>query len=126
MKAWCAYSAAWWEEPRRSKRRPPGLVICGEDDAARYGASLIYFKQGRALGKPWLWLSVPRSGHRPESRVEEFVRHYFAAALNGDSHGVWVDLDLKRAVAEDSEPAVLTGWLPDSGLMEEWRTIHEP
>jgi pimeloyl-ACP methyl ester carboxylesterase len=51
--AWCADSAGWWDEPKLSAITPPGIVACGENDP-RYGASLSYFKQGRAAGKPWL------------------------------------------------------------------------
>lgn len=82
---WCAYSAEWWEKPLSGRASPPGLVICGAEDE-RYGASLLYFKQGRALGKPWLWLSVPQNGHSNASPAEKFVRNYFAALL--DSNGL--------------------------------------
>jgi pimeloyl-ACP methyl ester carboxylesterase len=51
--AWCADSAGWWDVPQPSGVSPPGIVACGENDP-RYGASLSYFKQGRAAGKPWL------------------------------------------------------------------------
>jgi hypothetical protein len=51
--AWCADSAGWWDEPKLSAITPPGIVACGENDP-RYGATLSYFKQGRAAGKPWL------------------------------------------------------------------------
>ncbi|MDD2710435.1 MAG: hypothetical protein PHV34_20845, partial [Verrucomicrobiae bacterium] len=77
VRAWCAYSAAWWDEPKKNPASPPGIVGCGDYDASRYGVSLIYFKQGRALGKPWLWVSLPKIGHASTGPFEEFVRAWF-------------------------------------------------
>ena len=126
--AWCAYSAAWWDDPKDSEQNPPGLVACGDQDA-RYGASLMYFKQGRALGKPWLWISLPGVGHQGYPPLEDFVREYFLGILDGrHAHGGWVDVDLKTTV--DSDQAVqlpsLTAWLPDINLLDRWKKIHTP
>lgn len=127
---WCAYSAEWWAPPVQNELHPPGLVVCGEKDE-RYGASLIYFKQGRALGKPWLWLCAPETGHSIYPPAEEFIRNYFAAVLsqgNSNSPGQWVDIDLKTAVESDTvdkQPSI-TGWLPDPKLLGEWTEVHHP
>jgi len=127
---WCAYSAEWWEKPAAGDSSPPGLVICGDEDE-RYGASLLYFKQGRALGKPWLWLSVAQNGHSIATPAENFVRDYFAALLDSEgptNRGQWVDIDLKTK----AEPALiadqptLTGWLPQTSLLSDWQAIHRP
>ncbi|MDR1191169.1 MAG: hypothetical protein LBK60_05810 [Verrucomicrobiales bacterium] len=50
--AWCAYSAAWWDEPIADNHAAPGMVACGADDE-RYQASLEYFQGGRRLGNRW-------------------------------------------------------------------------
>jgi hypothetical protein len=127
---WCAYSAEWWENPSKSNLSPPGIVACGDEDE-RYGASLTYFKQGRALGKPWLWISVPKNGHAISPSVEDFVRHYFAALLSAHgstASGQWVDIDFRTKAEEATirnQPS-LTGWLPDSQLLSEWQTVHQP
>ena len=130
VKGWCAYSAEWWNTPSPKHKSPPGLIICGDKDE-RYGASLTYFKEGRALGKPWLWLSVPDYGHSASSQAEDFVRHYFAAILDAKTsveEGQWVDVDLK-STAEDvtlrNQPS-LTGWLPKETLFVEWKELHAP
>ena len=129
--AWCAYSAGWWDEPLPSNIMPPGIVACGEDDG-RLGASLVYFKQGRAIGKPWLWIGIPNNGHSPDKRVESFVRDYFAAIMKNNEisrafhSGLWVDIDLHVAVeAEmpDRHPSI-TGWLPDAGLFNTWQSLN--
>ena len=128
--AWCAYSAGWWDKPSSNSASPPGLVVCGDEDE-RYGASLMYFKQGRASEKPWLWISVPENGHSISAPVEDFVRHYFAALLrtNGQTtSGQWVDIDFKTNAGPEtirSQPSV-TGWLPDAKLLSEWKEVHQP
>ena len=129
--AWCAYSAGWWDEPVPSSIMPPGIVACGESDE-RLGASLIYFKQGRATGKPWLWIGVPNNGHSPDRRIESFVRDYFVAILENSEKpdpmrtGLWVDVD-KRSAAEmyviRQYPSI-TGWLPDAKLLDIWQSLN--
>lgn len=129
--SWCAYSAAYWDEPKKTEVNPPGLVICGDQDG-RYGASLIYFKQGRALGKPWLWISVPGTGHSINGNVEKFVRDYFTVIietegkLNASQEGVWVDIDRETEVDVNQEPLSVTAWLPGGNLFEEWSNVHQP
>lgn len=125
---WCAYSAGWWDEPKLSETTPPGIVACGDADH-RLGASLIYFKQGRAVGKPWLWVSLGGIGHVGSRPLDEFVRNYFSVILGSRStNGVWVDVDTKKVVPSKEAAAqpVLSGWLPSEKLLDEWRTVHTP
>lgn len=131
--AWCAYSAGWWDEPKATDIMPPGIIACGENDD-RLGASLIYFKQGRAAGKPWLWIGIPDNGHSPERKVESFVRDYFEAILQNNGKldptktGLWIDID-KRTPAEVNiirEYPSITGWLPDAKLLNIWQLLNEP
>ena len=127
---WCAYSAEWWDKPVPSDSCPPGLVACGENDE-RLGASLIYFKQGRALGKPWLWLCAPKTGHSIYPPAEDFIRDYFSAILKNSGvvvSGEWVDIDEKSKAEQDvlkNQPSV-TGWLPDPELLSRWQEVHQP
>ncbi|MBI5821377.1 MAG: hypothetical protein HZA88_20610 [Verrucomicrobia bacterium] len=131
--AWCAYSAGWWDEPKPSAAMPPGIVACGENDE-RYGASLVYFKQGRAAGKTWLWISVSNNSHSPDGRVESFVRYYFESILENRrspsvmSTGFWVDIDNGNIVTDDivRQYPSLTGWLPNVRLLSQWRNLHAP
>ncbi|MDR0532541.1 MAG: hypothetical protein LBH01_01145 [Verrucomicrobiales bacterium] len=127
--AWCAYSAAWWDEPKSAESMPPGIVACGARDE-RLGASLLYFKQGRAAGKPWLWVEVADTGHRMNAGLDEFVRQYFAAFLknqqspNPRREGVWLDIDRLEMIPKDSEHPALTGWLPDRKLFRQWQDLN--
>ena len=129
--SWCAYSAGWWDEPKKSDIMPPGIVACGEDDE-RLGASLIYFKEGRSVGKPWLWIGIPKNAHSPDGKVESFVRDYFDAILKDHvrpdpkTTGFWVDID-KLCAAEEyviGQHPTVTAWLPDVKLIENWRSLN--
>lgn len=48
VKAWCAYSAAWWDMPTLTT--PPGLVVCGENDF-RLKATQNFFGMEEKIGK---------------------------------------------------------------------------
>lgn len=127
--AWCAYSAGWWDHPVPSKTAPPGVVACGDQDAQRYGPSLVYFKQGRSAGKPWLWVSLDGVGHVGSARLESFVRSYFSTILAGYSdNGIWVDVDLKTPITKTQaeEQSALSAWLPSQELLDKWRQVHTP
>lgn len=128
--AWCAYSAGWWDYPGMHPNSPPGLLMCGDDDP-RFGASLVYFKQGRALGKPWLWVAAGRTGHGIESEAEDFARSYFAAVLKVRLHrssGGWVDIDFGSTAARAAviQQPTLYGWLPDMQLLSKWQSVNRP
>lgn len=127
VRVWCAYSAGWWDEPEAALITPPGIVACGDADY-RYGASIIYFKQGRAAGKPWIWVSLGGVGHTGSPVLEQFIREYFSAILSGVQKGVWVDVDLKTRLTEKeaNETPALSGWLPADKLFENWKEIHDP
>lgn len=134
--AWCAYSAAWWDDPRRRPAMPPGIVACGEDDGARYGASLTFFLQGRALGKPWTWVSLARTGHARSATLDTFVRSYFPACLRGAPPGNpsasreerWCDVETKEPIlrAAVSAQPTLASWLPTEDVARRWRVLHHP
>jgi len=126
--SWCAYSAGWWDEPQRNPISPPGIVACGDEDP-RYGASLIHFKQGRAAGKPWLWVSLARTGHEGSSNLDEFVRCYFEAVLSrSEKAGAWIDIDREVEVNDvfAKEFPSLVGWLPARALIKAWQEVHSP
>lgn len=125
--AWCAYAGDLDPQSKQASA-PPGIIACGEYDGGHYGSSLSYFKQGRALGKPWLWVSLDKGEHVQSPVLEEFARQYFAAVLAATHAPCWVDIDLKKEVtpAEAAQLPSISGWLPDRGLLQAWDQIHEP
>lgn len=130
-KAWCAYSAAWWDDPSPAESNPPGIVICGEKDE-RLGASLSYFQKGRSLGKPWLWITVTDNGHSPNLRAENFIRIYFSGILaytspiSPGTDGAWVDIDTMAEVTTENDKKIPTShaWLPSRKLLDPWRALN--
>jgi hypothetical protein len=125
--AWCAYSPGEGDDQSAHPDAPPGLIACGENDS-NYGWAMFYFKKGRALGKPWLWLSLANIGHTRSAASEDFARRYLAAALQGNRQPIWVDVDGKEEIAarQAQEVPALSGILPDSGLLANWKAIHDP
>lgn len=131
--AWCAYSAAWWDQPAAGKSAPPGIVACGDEDGTRYGASLSYFLQGRSSGKRWTWVSLGKKDHSSSLELEAFVRDYFASMiLIGSAHtgkdSEWRDNDTKMVVSDSVAAAqsVLTSWFPTRDVGIHWANLHRP
>ncbi len=124
---WCAYSAAWWDAPRRRKSPPPGIVACGGADE-RLQACREYFSRGRDLENPWLWITVPGIKHVTSPGLEDFVRRYFRSVLAGNGNGCWVDIGAKREMSplQADEARTASAWLPDRTLMGVWEELHAP
>ncbi len=131
VRAWAAYSAQFWDSPRRSAVNPPGIVACGELDGSRWFASYAHFYQGRALGKPWAWVSLPETGHVRHGAFEAFVRDFFSAAAGGDRSAIpaaYADIGTgeRVPVLADSLQPELLAVLPARSLFPQWRGIHAP
>jgi pimeloyl-ACP methyl ester carboxylesterase len=125
--AWCAYSAAWWDEPIADNHASPGIVACGTNDE-RYQASLDYFQQGRRLGNRWTWVSLSGIGHQPSAALEQFARDYFSFLLQDKgANGVWVGLKQKDLMEYQNRLRNDSGisWLPDQRLFERWKLVTE-
>lgn len=79
VKAFVAYSAAWWSEPNEGLRAVPALIMCGEADE-RFAASYEFFMKGHRLGCPWIWRGYKEIGHVLTAPVREmaevFLAHY--------------------------------------------------
>ncbi len=127
VRTWCAYSAAWWDEPSSGKDLPPGIVACGRNEI-RVDASLRFFESGRALAANWLWVCPRHVGHEPSADLESFFRKYVETlSMQGaaESNGIWVNVhsgnEESEAFAERFPCAV--GWLPARFLLPEWTKI---
>lgn len=131
--AWAAYSAQFWDPPAANDIAPPGIVACGDHDGSRWQPSFAYFYQGRELGKPWTWVSIPDTGHTRHRGFEEFVREFFAAVWeNQDTSdvlpGVTVDVGTTEKLAADESvlhPGLIA-WLPDENILQAWMALHTP
>jgi hypothetical protein len=102
-------------------------MACGENDT-RLGGALVFFKQGRAAKKPWLWIEVPKTGHATSPNFDNFVRSYFTSLLHQSSGtGEWVDIDLMKEISSEEAQRTpsLSGWLPDRDLFKSWEQFRE-
>jgi hypothetical protein len=126
--AWCAYSAAWWEEPSTNDVCPPGIVACGKFDGDRYGKTFEYFQQGRRLGKPWCWLSLGGTSHQESEGLFRFVEAYFSAVL--DSHAgdaIWCDVKTQEILDGNKVQKLDTAsYLPNHDVEQIWINLHNP
>jgi len=134
VRAFVAYSAAWWSAPTARLRQVPALILCGEADE-RYAATFEFFKQGQKLGCPWVWRSYHRTGHKltPTVRTlaEVFLAHYAAVAMTPSATPVEVrygDIQTFRDVGraeKETIPEELRIELPSPAVAEAWRKEGE-
>ena len=127
VKAWCAYSAAWWNEPPIGKGLPFGIVACGESDY-RIDPSRLFFESGRGVGSPWLWIGLHGVGHSPSFALETFFRKYVESLFRSKEGlgGVWINVYTGH---EEDEAFVkrfpcAVGWLPERHLLADWLRIR--
>jgi hypothetical protein len=128
---WCAYASGDAGEQTKLSSFPPGLIACGEYDGGRYGAMLSNFNLVRSMGKRWLLVSLPKTGHEVSPPLEDFVREYFSSVLTAPAKTAddcWLDVDCEEAVSitQAEEIPSITDWLPRRQLLTTWQRIHEP
>jgi len=124
---WCALGAGVLDQPVPARSNPPGIMACGENDS-RLGGALVFFKQGRAAQKPWLWIEVPKTGHATSTNLDNFIRSYFKSLLHHASGtGAWVDIDLMKEISREEAQRTpsLSGWLPDRDLFKSWEQFRD-
>ncbi len=125
--SWCAQSAAWWDKVKAlDVSRPCGIVACGGEDV-RLGASLSYFKDGRAVGRRWTWIEIPKAGHARDNRFERFVQTYFSAILTDKDNlrPVWADLGNGDIIKGESVCAEANrSWMPSRSVYALWREFE--
>jgi dienelactone hydrolase len=87
VKAFVAYSAAWWSEPTARLKNVPALVMCGESDE-RYAATWDFFKKGQRLGCPWVWRSYKNTGHALTPAVRDMAEAFLACYVEHEGQAV--------------------------------------
>jgi hypothetical protein len=124
--AWAAYSAQFWDSPHPSETNPPGIVACGEYDGVRWHPSFSYFYEGRQLGKPWVWVSLPETGHYRHGALEQFVRDFFAAVRSGAGPATFADVESGETYEDFNESIQreLLAIFPNDPLRRSWREVH--
>lgn len=125
VKAFVAYSAAWWSEPTEALREVSALIVCGEADGPRFEPTKEFFERGHALGLPWVWRSYEGVGHTLTPRIRDLAEAFLAAQLAelaeaplyGDTQTYRV---VEKAEMESILPEVRVA-LPSREFAEIWR-----
>ena len=124
--AWSAYSAQFWDSPQASETNPPGIVACGEYDGVRWHPSFSYFYEGRQQGKPWIWVSLPETGHYRHGAFEQFVRNFFVGVYADDRTTTFADVESGELykTADETIQKELLAIFPNENLRDAWRNMH--
>jgi len=124
--AWAAYSAQFWDSPHPSETNPPGIVACGEYDGPRWHPSFAYFYEGRQQGKPWVWVSLPETGHYRHGAFEQFVRDFFTGVYTKAGPAAFADVESgeRFEAPDESIQSELLAIFPDETLRKAWREVH--
>ena len=106
----------WWSAATRMNATVPRSFILSKADLSV---------------SPGCGLASPRTGIQSLYQW----RHLFVSILpalldsNGSTaRGQWVDIDFKNKAEQDtlSNQPTLTGWLPNSNLLPQWQSVHNP
>lgn len=135
--AWCAYSAQFWDYPQdgRNVTKARGIVACGDQDGLRWQPSFSFYYKGRMKNRPWIWISVPNTGHVRNPKLEEFVRSFFIEELKiwhnriNPQNDILADISTKDIIydirARNTNKA-LKCQFRNFKLLEQWKEIQSP
>ena len=126
VKAFVAYSAAWWSEPTAALRTVPAMIVCGEEDGPRLEPTKAFFERGHALGLPWIWRSYQDVGHTLTPRIRDLAEAFLAAQLADEPEpALYGDTQTYRVVEQADKESILPEVrvaLPSREFAEVWRT----
>ena len=128
VRAFVAYSAAWWSDPKPSLRSVPALIMCGESDD-RFEATRAFMEKALSLHLPWVWRSYKNTAHEltpaVRSMAEVFLAHYSQGRPTGAPSApvLYGDIQTYRAIpATDKEtiPEEVRVELPSQAVADIW------
>lgn len=86
-RAWASHACGVFHAPKAAMRGIPGLVTCGDADAARYMISRDFVARARRRGVDVIWKSFPNHPHDVPPDSLALTRAFFAACLEGRFSG---------------------------------------
>lgn len=129
-RAWVSHACGVFHEPRAAMRDVPGLITCGDVDAARYVISRDFVAKARRRGVEVIWKSFPNHPHDvpPDSLrlARAFLEHHLSvpkgkvlkpAFVGDDADAVYYPSD--SAEAENIDPSDLVR-LPSRAVAAAW------
>lgn len=128
VKAVAAYSAGWWDIPKKDAQSVSMLIMCGEQDE-RYEPSIAFYREAMKVGWPVAWRSFSDVGHTIDDRVLTMTQCFLAAFV--ETHGLnpWIgDIQEWLAYPADSKeaqaiPLEYRAILPSEQVAKVWETI---
>ena len=107
-RAWVSHACGVFHEPSIRMRRTPGLVTCGDADAARDILSREFVAKSRRVGQQVMWKSYPNHPHDvPQGSLalaRAFLEHYDAMHrddLQGGGSGNGASVSGAQFVGDD-------------------------
>lgn len=115
-RAWVSHACGVFHEPRVAMKDVPGLVTCGDVDAARYVISREFVTKSRRRGIDIIWKSFPNHPHDvpPDSLrlAREFFAYHLSAGKGAKKRAAFIGDDVddvyypsESAEAENIDPA---------------------
>ncbi len=110
-RAWVSHACGVFHEPSVRMKDVPGLVTCGDADAARDILSRDFVAKARAVGQPVVWKSFPNHPHDvpPGSLAlaRAFLAHWHETRrgelLGGDADAHDASMPLPTYIGDDPE-----------------------
>ena len=81
--AWVSHACGVFHEPKVTMRGVPGLVTCGDADAARYVISRDFVAKARKRGIDVIWKSFPNHPHDVPPDSLALAKVFLAACIEG-------------------------------------------
>jgi predicted esterase len=123
VKAFVAYSAAWWSPPTEELRDVPALILCGEADS-RFEATREFMEQAMALDLPWIWRSYKNVGHELTPQVRDLAEAFLARYADGAPEEAFAGdvqtFQFLPASRKAEIPEALRVNLPSRAIAETW------
>lgn len=133
--AWCAYSAQFWDYPKKGSKltKARGIVACGDQDGLRWQPSFSFYYNGRKDKRPWIWINISNTGHNRSAKFEKFVRQFFNEELSiwrGDKKA---KEDIYADISNSDNELLLLSEQPElqcpfrtQELLNSWKKIQAP
>jgi predicted esterase len=123
VKAFVAYSAAWWDDPTEQLATVPALIMCGEADP-RYDATWEFMTKANALNLPWVWRAYSGTGHQMipavQKMAEVFLGHYASNEPDSLLYGDAQTYQYVTPAKMESIPPQERIRLPSKAVAEQW------
>ena len=132
-RAWVSHACGVFHEPSIRMRRTPGLVTCGDADAARDILSREFIAKAKRVGQQVIWKSYPNHPHDvPHGSIvlaRAFLEHYDAINrddLQGGGSGKGVFVSGMQFIGDDPDGTYWSVGSPSAQSISLEDRVHLP